>query len=224
MKEKRKGIAKVMALKNWSCEDIKENVAPEIGPKSFETFEKHGPVSQMSWDFSGLFRVPLFPATGFSGPKRSRNFRETGPRARYTKQINPDFSLHNPITIGRHQLFTHERVLRFGSMLKKTTTALWTGKWFGLCLGCASLPFAHASHVRVYGSTVISISQPIQDKLRGNWASCSNIVSSYYQKWSTTKVCESQELSMNHRFKRSKPCLMQRSSALNDNNILELNC
>lgn len=124
MKEKRKGIAKVMALKNWSCEGIKENVAPEIGPKSFETFKKHGPVSQMSRDFSGLIRVPLFPATGFSGPKRSRNFREKGPRAQYTKQINPDFSLHNPLTIGRHQLFTHERVLRFGLMLmKKTTTA-----------------------------------------------------------------------------------------------------
>ena len=73
----------MMALKNWSCEDIKENVAPEIGPKSFETFEKHGPVSQMSRDFSGLIRVPLFLATGFSGPKTevselSRN-RPQGP-------------------------------------------------------------------------------------------------------------------------------------------------
>ena len=84
MKEKRKGIAKVMALKPRRCGDIKENVAPEIGPKSFETFEKHGPVSQMSRDFSGLFRMPLFPATGFSGLKRSRNFRETSPRAQYT--------------------------------------------------------------------------------------------------------------------------------------------
>ena len=80
MKEKRKGIAKVMALKPRRCEDMKENVAPEIGPKSFETFEKHGPVSQTSRDVSGLFRVPLVPCNGLFRPEKVSELSRNGPQ------------------------------------------------------------------------------------------------------------------------------------------------
>ena len=37
---KAKRIAKFDGLEPWHCEDIKAVVAPEIGPKSFGTFEK----------------------------------------------------------------------------------------------------------------------------------------------------------------------------------------
>ena len=40
---KTKTIAKVEGLEPWRCEDIKGIVAPEIGPKSFGTFEKQAP-------------------------------------------------------------------------------------------------------------------------------------------------------------------------------------
>ena len=38
---KTKRIAKFEGLEPRRCEDIKASVAPEIGPKSFGTFEKH---------------------------------------------------------------------------------------------------------------------------------------------------------------------------------------
>ena len=40
---KTKWIAKFEGLEPWRCEDIKGVVAPEIGPKSFGTFEKQAP-------------------------------------------------------------------------------------------------------------------------------------------------------------------------------------
>ena len=40
---KTKRIAKFEDLEPWRCEDIKAVVAPEIGPKSFGTFEKQAP-------------------------------------------------------------------------------------------------------------------------------------------------------------------------------------
>ena len=40
---KTKWIAKFEGLEPWRCEDIKGIVAPEIGPKSFGTFEKQAP-------------------------------------------------------------------------------------------------------------------------------------------------------------------------------------
>ena len=40
---KTKTIAKFEGLEPRSCEDIKGIVAPEIGPKSFGTFEKQAP-------------------------------------------------------------------------------------------------------------------------------------------------------------------------------------
>ena len=36
-------IAKFDGLEPWRCEDMKGIVAPEIGPKSFGTFEKQAP-------------------------------------------------------------------------------------------------------------------------------------------------------------------------------------
>ena len=55
---KTKTIAKFEGLEPRRCEDIKGIVAPEIGPKSFGTFEKQAPGL---WDardlrFTGLIR------------------------------------------------------------------------------------------------------------------------------------------------------------------------
>ena len=44
---KTKRIAKFEGLEPRLCEDIKAVVAPEIGPKSFGTFEKHAPGLQI---------------------------------------------------------------------------------------------------------------------------------------------------------------------------------
>ena len=50
---KTKRIAKFEGLESRRCEGIEGIVAPEIGPKSFGTFEKQGPVSRRSRNFSG---------------------------------------------------------------------------------------------------------------------------------------------------------------------------
>jgi len=64
---KTKRIAKFDGVEARRFEDIKGIVAPEIGPKSFGTFEKQGPVSRKSRKSRKLFRpekpfVELRPA------------------------------------------------------------------------------------------------------------------------------------------------------------------
>ena len=49
MQKKPKRIAKFDGLEPRRCEDIKGIVAPEIGPKSFGTFEKQAPATDSNW-------------------------------------------------------------------------------------------------------------------------------------------------------------------------------
>ena len=49
---KTKRIAKFDGLEPRPCEDIKATVAPEIGPKSFGTFEKQAPGLKISAFFA----------------------------------------------------------------------------------------------------------------------------------------------------------------------------
>ena len=119
---KIKRIAKFEGLQPRRCEDIKGIGVPDIGPKSFGTFEKQAPgaffskVPKLFGRISGdiilfvsskrrrlearnfaviLIFIPFTTyektsftekaggsfTNGFSGPKSSRDFRETGPRS-----------------------------------------------------------------------------------------------------------------------------------------------
>ena len=46
---KIKRIAKFEGLEPQRCEDIKGIVVPDIGPKSFGTFEKQAPGTELRW-------------------------------------------------------------------------------------------------------------------------------------------------------------------------------
>ena len=62
---KIKITAKFRVSRRLCFEDTKRIMSPEIRPKSFGTFEKRAPGRSFTNDFSG--------------PKSSRDFRETGP-------------------------------------------------------------------------------------------------------------------------------------------------